>query len=172
VPVGPGRTQGRRRSLAGAAIFGFGLGGLVDGIVLHLVLDWHSIASQRIAATGVEGLRRNVFWDGVFHLSTTVVLVVGFVLLLDGWHRQARASATGRELTGGILVGWGVFHLVDHVVFHELLSLHDIRDDVADPLGTNLAFVAIGVLLIALGWWLLRQPSSAARPTAPRPTRD
>jgi uncharacterized membrane protein len=50
----------------------------------------------------------------------------------------------------------GVFHVVDQLLFHELLDLHDIRMGVPTPGLYNRSYGASGVLLIALGWWVLR----------------
>jgi uncharacterized membrane protein len=51
-------------------------------------------------------------------------------------------------------MGWGAFHAVDQVVFHEILNLHDIRDDAANPGLYNWRFFAVG-LLLAGAWWVL-----------------
>src|SRR3712207_4869647 len=71
-------------------LLGVGLGGFVDGIVLHQVLQWHhmltSTDSDRIGlpfypADTVAGLRVNTFWDGLFHAVTWVAVVVGLGVL-------------------------------------------------------------------------------------------
>ncbi|MTV25938.1 DUF2243 domain-containing protein [Nitriliruptoraceae bacterium ZYF776] len=146
----------RRGFVAGALTFGFGLGGLADGIVLHQVLQWHHLASRRIADGDRDGLASNVFWDGVFHAATVVVLLVGFVLLYRSWERRDRATGNLAALGGLALIGWGAFHVVDQLVFHELLDLHDIREGVADVALYNWGFFAIGLVLAAAGWLLLR----------------
>jgi uncharacterized membrane protein len=46
--------------------------------------------------------------------------------------------------------------VVDQLVFHELLNVHNIREDADDVALYNWGFMAIGVLLAAIGWWLLR----------------
>lgn len=145
-----------RTFLAGALAFGFGLGGLADGILLHQVLQWHNFLTARVPADSLEALERNLFWDGVFHVSTTVVLVVAVVLLWRGWEREGRATGNFAALAGLTLIGWGAFHLVDQVVFHELLGLHDIRQDATNVAIYNWGYAAIGLVLAALGWWLLR----------------
>jgi uncharacterized membrane protein len=53
---------------------GMGLGGFVDGIVLHQILQWHHM----LTGTGdhpsntVVGLEANTLADGFFHLATRV----------------------------------------------------------------------------------------------------
>ena len=132
------------RSPAGAGgVFGFGFGGLVDGVVLHQVLQWHHLVSDDVTTTTVAGLETNTLADGLFHVAALLVVVVGVALL---W----RAARDGRAAAGGVLTGWGVFHLVDEVLFHLVLDLHHIRM-VEDYPVYDLAFTAIGVALIVAG---------------------
>ena len=50
-----------------------------------------------------------------------------------------------------LLAGWGVFNVVEGLVDHQILGIHHVRDDLGAPLGWDLAFLAFGVLLIAVG---------------------
>jgi uncharacterized membrane protein len=140
------------------AVFGFGLGGLVDGIVLHQVLQWHHLVSATTSDRTVNGLRANTLADGVFHLVTLAVVVAGVALL---W-RAARTPGPrwGRLATGGVLLGFGAFHVVDEVVFHLLLDLHHIRM-VDGYLPYDLAFAGIGVVLLAAGALVVRRRPAA-----------
>jgi uncharacterized membrane protein len=148
------------RAAGAGGVFGFGIGGLADGIVLHQVLQWHHLISDGTTTRTVEGLEANTLADGLFHLATLLVVVVGTALL---WRA---APGRGREVVGGTLVGWGVFNLVDEVVFHLLLDLHHIRM-VEGYLAYDLAFAGIGVLLVLAGWRLLRRRSWSLRSPAP-----
>jgi uncharacterized membrane protein len=150
-------ATGDRRFTVGALTFGFGLGGLADGIVLHHVLGWHNLTSARVPTDTLAGLETNVFWDGVFHLSTTVVLLVGFVLLWRSRTAADRRTGSNTALLGLLLVGWGAFHAVDQLVFHELLGLHDIRQDATNPALYNWGFFAAGVVLAVVGAALYRR---------------
>lgn len=145
-----------RMFVAGALTFGLGLGGLADGIVLHQVLQWHNLVSAWVPRDSQGALETNLFWDGVFHLSTTVVLVVGVVLLWRGWERRGRSTGNLSALGGLTLIGWGAFHVVDQLVFHELLNVHNIREDVDNTALYNWGFLVIGLVLAAIGWWWLR----------------
>jgi uncharacterized membrane protein len=146
---------------AGALLLGLGLGGLADGILFHQVLQWHNLVAEPLPPDTLEALRTNVFWDGVFHVTTTLVLVAGFVLLQRSWSRGDRAAGDGRAVLGWVLVGWGTFHVVDQLLFHELLDLHDIRMGVPNPGLYNWSYGASGLVLIALGWWVLRRTRAA-----------
>ncbi|MFA9446556.1 DUF2243 domain-containing protein [Egicoccus sp. AB-alg6-2] len=156
-----------RSVVLGASTFGFGLGGLTDGIVLHQLLQWHHLVSARVPPDDRAALEANLFWDGVFHLSTTVVLVIGVVVLWRGWERRDRATADLAGLAGLTLIGWGAFHVVDQLVFHELLGLHDIRQGAANPGIYNWSYFAIGLLLAALGWLVLRRWGRLGLPDRP-----
>jgi uncharacterized membrane protein len=105
---GETRPDGSARWFVGGALtFGFGLGGLLDGIVLHQVLQWHNLVSVRVPRDSQAALETNLFWDGVFHLSTTILLVVGVVLLWLGWERRDRDTGNLAALAGLALLGWG-----------------------------------------------------------------
>jgi uncharacterized membrane protein len=142
-------------------VLGFGLGGLVDGIVLHQVLQWHNLVSGQVANTTLAGLRTNLFWDGVFHLTTTALVVAGFLALWRAWQGPRHAGGDLRALLGLVLVGWGAFHVVDQFVFHLLLGLHDIRDDAPNVGLYNWGFFAVGVALAGLGTLLWRRAARA-----------
>lgn len=148
-------TASRSKQLTTAGILlGVGLGGFVDGILLHQILQWHHMLTDygghaSFPLTTVPSLEDNTLWDGLFHLSTWVFVTVGLFLL---WRAVAAGHrATWRTLTGLLLVGWGIFNLVEGIVDHHILTIHHVRDDVADPLWWDLGFLAFGVLLVIAG---------------------
>lgn len=149
--------------VSGSLVLGFGLGGLADGIMLHEVLQWHNLVSRRVANDTLAGLQANVFWDGVFHLSTTVLLVTGIVILWRAAADPGRTIGGVRSLAGVALIGWGAFHAVDQLVFHELLHLHDIRDAAAKPGIYNWGFFVIGLVLAGAGAALARGTRGVTR---------
>jgi uncharacterized membrane protein len=136
--------------------------------VLHQILQWHNFVSTRVPRDSQEALETNLFWDGVFHLSTTIVLVIAVVLLWQGWERRGRATGNLAALSGLTLIGWGAFHVVDQLVFHELLNVHNIREDVDDVALYNWGFMAIGLVLAATGWSLLRSKGRIGTPERTR----
>ena len=148
------RSSLRRPPVLPGAVFGVGLGGSVDGIVLHQILQWHHLVAARTPADTLEGLQRNTLADGLFQVATTAVIVLGAVLL----RRDAagrRGGGGGRATLGAVLLGFGAFHLVDEVVLHLLLEAHHIRM-VEDYLVYDVGFTALGVVLVAAGYALLR----------------
>ena len=52
-------------------LLGVGLGGFVDGIVLHQILQWHHLLTSEgsYPATTVAGLEANTLADGLFHAA-------------------------------------------------------------------------------------------------------
>ena len=137
-------AMARSRERAGYVVLGVGVGALVDGFVLHQVLQWHHLWSSKTSMATVEGLEDNTRADGVFHLASLGVLLVGLALVVD---RRIEA----RPLVGLGLAGWGAFHLVDQLVFHLALGAHDIREEVENPELYNWSFFGIGLVLIAAG---------------------
>ena len=159
-PDGPDRPDGKRDRLAApGVILGAGLGGFVDGILLHQVLQWHHMLSStdhdtigvRYYSPGtVPGLRMNTLWDGLFHVVTWLLVLIGLGLLY-GRVTQSRGRVWARRaLWGWILTGWGLFNLVEGIVDHHLLGIHHVR---TGPYQTwwDLGFLALGALLLIAG---------------------
>jgi uncharacterized membrane protein len=66
-------------------LFGLGLGGFFDGIVLHQLLQWHHmLTSFGYPADNVRNLEINILWDGIFY-SSTYFLIWGALMLAGGW---------------------------------------------------------------------------------------
>ena len=137
---------------------GIGLGGFVDGIVLHQILQWHHMLTGEHGDQSmgtVAGLEANTLADGFFHLATWLCVVAATVLTLRAWQRGELAPPWRAHL-GMVLAGWGAFNLVEGLIDHQLLSLHHVRDDLGGPLGWDLSFLALGLALIAGGTALAR----------------
>jgi uncharacterized membrane protein len=149
---------------APGVVLGVGLGGFVDGILLHQLLQWHhmltSTDTDRVGipyypADTVHGLRINTVWDGVFHTFTWLMVLGGLALLYSRvQHSRGRVWAS-RALWGWIVVGWGVFNLVEGLVDHQILGIHHVRSG-PHQTAWDVAFLALGALLVAGGWLLQR----------------
>lgn len=129
-----------------AFVLGLGLGGFLDGIVLHQILRWHHLVSS----TGA-GADANLVADGLFHAATWLLTALGVWLL---WRERRRAD--GRRFAGWLLLGWGAFNVADEAVFHALLDLHHIREG-GDELAYDLAFLALALVQLAAGAALVRR---------------
>lgn len=138
-------------------LLGVGLGGFVDGIVVHQILQWHHMTSDVAGrpVDTVEGLEANTLADGLFHAGTWLCVLVGSLLMVRAW-RTGRAAPTLRASVGLLLTGWGLFNLVEGLVNHQLLGVHHLRDDLGGPLAWDLGFLAFGAALLAAGALLQR----------------
>ncbi len=143
-------------------VMGLGLGGFVDGIVLHQVLQWHHLLTDTgdHPMTTVAGLEANTLADGFFHLVTWLLVVVAMLLTLRAWQRGELAPPW-RAHVGMLLAGWGVFNLVEGIVDHQLLGIHHVRDDLGGPLGWDIGFLVLGALLVVVGIAMARSGERA-----------
>jgi uncharacterized membrane protein len=151
-------SRARRASSAPGLLYGLGLGGFVDGIVLHQLLQWHHMVSDvgDHPMTTLSGLEANTVADGFFHVATWILVLAGSVTTLVQW-RQGRLAPSWSFHVGSLLLGWGIFNLVEGVVNHHLLGLHHVRDDLGGPLSWDLGFLAFGLVLVIIGRLLQRR---------------
>lgn len=151
----------RKRAGTGAVFLGIGLGGFIDGILLHQILQWHQMLSTVLPPTDLEAMEVNMMWDGFFHAFVLLMTIAG-VFLLWSVARKPVALPRTRWFVGLLVFGWGLFNFFEGIIDHHILGIHHVRyaGDVAggDPLlAWNLGFVLIGGLgLMALGWFLWR----------------
>jgi uncharacterized membrane protein len=142
-----------------AGIFlGLGLGGFFDGILLHQVLQWHHmLTSAGYPANNLDNLELNVMWDGFFHISTYLFMATGMTIL---WSRALKPHApwSGKMLVGAMLMGFGIFNLVEGIIDHHLLGIHHVNETV--PPGQwifwDLGFLLWGAAMLGGGWLLWR----------------
>jgi uncharacterized membrane protein len=143
--------------LSAGILFGIGLGGFFDGIVLHQVLQWHHMLSSWYPITSVPNLELNTLWDGVFHSTTYVFVVIGLFILWRTAHRQ-HIYWSNKLLVGTLLVGFGLFNLVEGVVDHQLLGVHHVNERVPREqwIYWDIGFLAWGVAMIIGGGLLVK----------------
>ncbi|HEX8422450.1 MAG TPA: DUF2243 domain-containing protein [Pyrinomonadaceae bacterium] len=143
-----------KASVAGI-LLGVGLGGFVDGIVLHQILQWHNMVSNWIPPTTMEAMSVNMVWDGIFHAAVWLVTLIGVFLLWSAAYRRAPIPSL-KGFVGRLLLGWGAFNLIEGIVNHQILGVHYVRQ-VPNYTVYNLTFLATGgVLFILFGWLLMR----------------
>lgn len=160
-----GRRTEKTPAAAPAFLFGMGVGGFVDGIVLHQLLQWHHLLSHTESGNTktVPGLELNTLADGVFH-SAMWVLVVAAAALTIRARQQGRLSPRWSFHTGLVLAGWGVFNVLEGIINHQLLGIHHVRDDLGGPLAWDLGFLGISVVMAAAGWLLYRRGRASGNP--------
>jgi uncharacterized membrane protein len=152
---------------ASGVFFGLGLGGFFDGIALHQVLQWHHMLSQWYPPTTVENLRINTLWDGVFHSTTYVFVVIGLYLFWRTAHTR-HLYWSARLMWGTVLIGFGAFNVVEGLVDHQLLGIHHVNERVPREqwLAWDIGFLAWGAAMLVIGWWLLRRGKADQRASA------
>jgi len=129
--------------ISAGILLGLGLGAFFDGIVFHQLLQWHHMLSSWYPLNTIDNIRLNTMWDGIFHSAAYILVLVALYLL---WQR-ARSSElcwSRRLCIGAMLLGWGLFNLIEGVVDHEVLRLHQVNETV--PVGQRI-FWDIGFLL-------------------------
>lgn len=155
-PVGPDQSAatgaGDKPSRLPGLLMGLGIGGLIDGIVIHQILQWHHMISDTEGnpVSTVEGLEANTLADGFFHVATMILMALGIAGLIAACRQGRRAPSPLFQL-GLILAGWGVFNIVEGTIDHLILGVHHVRDDLGGPLSWDIGFLVFGVLLVAVG---------------------
>jgi uncharacterized membrane protein len=139
-----------RPPLLPSLLLGIGLGGFVVGIVHHILTS-----EGCCPASTVGGLEDNTLADGFFHVATWIVVMAGTIVAVRAWQRGELAPPW-RFHFGGLLLGWGLFNLVEGLIDHQILGIHHVRDDLGGPIGWDLGFLAFGAQLAAVGWGLVR----------------
>jgi uncharacterized membrane protein len=142
------------KPLATAGLFiGIGMGGFVDGILFHQILQIHNMLSARIPTDTLVGAKVNMVWDGLFHVLVWLATAAGIALL---WKAVKRPDVrlSGKALAGSILVGFGLFNLVEGLVDHHILNVHHVYERMGQSVWDYL-FLASGIILILSGWRML-----------------
>lgn len=159
----------RRPLVAAGTLLGAGMGGFVDGIVFHQLLQVHGMLSARYpragvdAATALANVEINMFWDGLFHALTWTATAVGLALL---WRAVLRgAPLSTRTLVGSLALGWGLFNLIEGTLNHHVLHLHHVTES-EGHLVWDVLFLASGLLLALIGWALIRAGRTDGVPPA------
>jgi uncharacterized membrane protein len=145
----------RRPLLSAGLALGMGMGGFVDGILFHQILQFHNMLSARIPNTEYVGAKVNMVWDGFFHAGVWTITAIGILLLWRAGRRDS-ADLSGGLLAGALLIGWGLFNLVEGVIDHHLLQLHHVYE----PAGLSVwdwLFLLWGAGMLGGGWWLCRR---------------
>jgi uncharacterized membrane protein len=115
--------------------------------------------SARIPNTDFVGAKVNMVWDGFFHAGVWTITAVGIVLLWRAGRRD-EANLAGRLFCGALLMGWGLFNLIEGVIDHHLLQLHYVYE----PMGLSVwdyAFLLWGAAM-ALGGWIIARRELAS----------
>lgn len=140
--------------ITAGAFLGIGMGGFLDGILLHQLLQTHNMLSARLPKTTIPNMEANMFWDGMFHALTWTMTAIGLGLF---WRAARREEVpwSGKIFIGSLFVGWGLFNLVEGIIDHHVLHLHHV----VERLGVSAydyAFLASGMIFIVAGAMMIR----------------
>lgn len=142
----------RKPLIAAGVVPGMGLGGFVDGIVFHQILQIHNMLSAQIPNTDLAGIEVNMFWDGLFHAFTWIMTAIGLGLL---WRAAKRGDVPwiGSIFVGGLILGWGIFNVVEGLIDHYILHVHHVVESQGLSIYDHM-FVGSGVLFIIMGLFM------------------
>jgi uncharacterized membrane protein len=142
---------------AGLAI-GIGMGGFIDGILFHQIFQFHNMLSARIPTDNLVGAKVNMVWDGLFHVMVWIAVAIGIALLWKAAKRP-RAILSSNVFNGSMLMGWGLFNVVEGTIDHHILNLHHVYE----PMGRSIwdyVFLLWGASMILAGWVMRRIPDA------------
>jgi uncharacterized membrane protein len=148
-------SKRRTRPLVTAGtVIGIGMGGFVDGILFHQILQLHNMLSNWILRDSLVNEQINMFWDGLFHAFTWSSVAIGIWLL---WRavKAGNVALSGKALWGSLFVGWGLFNLVEGIIDHEILGIHHVYQN-GNHIVWDLVFLGVGALDILAGILLIR----------------
>ena len=156
--------RAHRAAVVPGVLLGIGLGGFIDGIVLHQILRWHNMLSAVLPPTTMRNMEVNMVFDGYFHALVWIVTLLGVLGLWAAGRRAAPFPSAG-QLVGQLVFGWGLFNVVEGIVDHHVLQLHHVIDRPQHEPVFDWVFLALSVGLLALGAALMR-PRARTRQAA------
>lgn len=137
-----------KKAFWGPFLFGVGIIAMIDGIVFHQLLQWHSVYMDTDRS-------HQIMSDGLFHLFSLVILFIGGILL---WNRGDLSSSRSQHIFwGASLLGAGWFNFLEGIINHHLLQIHHVNPLSPNRLLFDLAYDASGLLIILAGWLIYRK---------------
>jgi uncharacterized membrane protein len=152
------QLEQRNRSgllVAAGILIGAGLlGGFVDGILFHEILQWHHMVTSVRPTTTLSDFKANTLGDGLFHLGTWTITVIGIALL---WRAGGRSDVpwSAKIFGGSLLLGTGLFDVIEGLIDHQILGIHHVKSG-PHELAWDLGFLTLGAVLAIAGWLLLQ----------------
>jgi uncharacterized membrane protein len=120
------------------------------------IFQVHAMLSNKVPSTDYIGKSVNMFWNGVFHFFCLIVVIIGTILL---WKltRRKDVDLSGKLLAGGLLAGWGLFNIVEGIIDHHLLQLHNVIEFTANHSVGNYTFLTFSVVLLIVGFLIIKR---------------
>jgi uncharacterized membrane protein len=136
-----------KTTAVGSFLFGIGIIGMLDGIVFHQILQWHSVNMHTDRV-------HQIMSDGVFHLFVTLVIFISGIMLWKG-NPQDKPST----FWGSFFIGAGTFNLIEGIVNHHILQIHHVKPGAYQFL-FDISYDVLAVLLLITGWLLRHRTTS------------
>ncbi len=152
----------RRSGVLAAILLGIGMGGFVDGILFHQILQLHNMLSNVVPRNSLQNEQVNMFWDGLFHALTWTVTGAGIVLLWNTARRTGRVPGPA-AFWGSVLLGWGLFNVVEGVIDHDILGVHHVYQN-GNHFLWDLVFLLVGLAFCGAGMLLVRSETRNVTP--------
>jgi uncharacterized membrane protein len=130
----------RARVSTAAFLFGIGLGGLLEGIVLREMLHWQPPGAASA-------------W---LDLALWLAVAVGAVFLLSAFRAPGRMPSE-RGFAACVLMGWGGFNVMQGIVGRWILDLDHVRQLPSFMEAYDWGLLGLSVLVFLVGW-SLRDP--------------
>jgi len=150
--------SGKNPLTAAGLLLGIGLGGFFDGILFHQILQIHNMLSNVYFPNNLVNAEINMFWDGLFHAFTWIVTLLGIFLLWKALNKKIKQES-GMNFLGLLLIGWGLFNLVEGVIDHLILQIHHViqKTTATGHLYSDLVFLLSGLILCGIGTWMSKR---------------
>ena len=137
-----------RQALLAGTLLGIGLGGFVDGILFHQILQLHSMLSNVVPRDTLLHEQVNMFWDGLFHAFCWLTVMAGLLLF---WQSARVQPPPGLgAFLGSLLLGWGLFNIIEGLIDHQILQVHHVYQN-GDHLLWDMVFLLAGALFCGAG---------------------
>jgi uncharacterized membrane protein len=132
-----------------------GLGGFVDGILLHQIWQVHAMLSAQVPLDTMENMQTNMTADGLFHAVVWMATFAGIVMLFNA-AKRSDVFFSDRALYGSMLMGWGIFNVVEGVIDHHILEVHHVVERLGQSMWDWL-FLGASAVLILIGRVIARE---------------
>lgn len=141
--------------IASGLLIGAGMGGFLDGIIFHQILQFHNMFSAQIPPDTLVNAKINMFWDGLFHAAVWLMTATGIFMF---WKASRRTDIlwSGRIFFGSILAGFGLFNFIEGIIDHQILGIHHVYEYAENKIIFDLAFLVSGIVLQLIGGWLIK----------------
>lgn len=144
--------------IAAGTLMGIGMGGFVDGIIFHQIFQLHNMLSAKLPPDTLVNAKVNMVWDGLFHAFTWIATAISIAMLWNAV-KQRDVPLSGNTFFGSLVLGWGVFNLVEGIIDHHILGIHHVVEIEGLSIYDYL-FLASGIIFILIGLTFIRRGSN------------